>query len=106
MKLEVHERLMCLEMLPKEGDYAAMKAIRQAREIIGFTTDEKNFYQLKDVGGKIEWSTQAAADRVADIPMTEFITNLIRDNLAKLNHQHKLRDEHLSLYEKLIAMYK
>lgn len=106
MKLEVHERLMCLELLPKQGDYASMKAIRQAREIIGFTTEERQFYQLKDEGGQIHWSTQAAADRVADIPMTQFITDLIRDQLANMNKRKELRDEHISLYEKLIAMYK
>ena len=37
--------------------------------------------------------------------MGEWMTNIIRDNLRKLNEKHKLKEEYLSLYQKFIVAY-
>ena len=105
MKLEVHERIVLLELLPKEGDYAGMKAIRRAREMIGFTPEERDFFELRNDGGQIQWNTLRASEKIGDIPVDEYITNLIRDALSALNKKKGLEDKHMSLFEKFIVMY-
>ena len=44
MRLEVHERLALLTLLPSEGDYSALKTIRRAKEMLSFTPEEMEFY--------------------------------------------------------------
>ena len=45
MKLEVHERLALLTLFPKDGDYAALKTFRRAKEMLSFTPEEMKFYE-------------------------------------------------------------
>ena len=110
MKLEVHERIALLGLLPKEGDYAAMKTIRRAKEILSFTPEEIKFYELTSRPGpdgkpQTAWSTQKATEQVKDVPIDEYTTQLIRDSLADLNKKRKLTEEYMSLYEKFVVMY-
>ena len=110
MKLEVHEPITLLGLLPKEGDYSALKTIRRAREMIAFTPEEQEFYKLKNkigADGKptAEWSTERASQQIKDVPIDEFTTNIIRDKLAELNKKKKLTEQYISLYEKFVIMY-
>jgi len=110
MKLEVHERLSLMGILPKEGDYGALKTIRRAREMISFTPEELTFYQLKteikDGKPSTSWNSQKAKEQIKDIPIDEYTTSVIRDKLADLNKRGKLTDETFSLYEKFVIAYK
>lgn len=105
MLLEVHERLIILDLLPKEEDIAGMKAIRRAREAISFTPEEKAFYKLVTKDGRVEWDTARATEQIKDVPIDEYVTRKIQDALAHLNMEHKIREEHMSLYDKFIITY-
>ena len=107
MKLEVHERLALLQLLPASGDYAALKTIRRAKEMITFTPKELEFYGIKPgVGpdGKptTAWNSQKAKEQIKDIPIDEFTTNIIRTELAKLEMDKNLNEQTMSLYEKFV----
>lgn len=111
MKLEVHERLLLLSLLPKEGDYAALKTIRRARESLSFSPTEQKELEMKNditADGKpqVTWNSTKAAESVKDVPVDEYTTNVIRDALAELNKKKKLEDKHMSVYEKFIITYK
>jgi len=111
MKLQVHERLALLALLPKEGDYAALKTIRRAREMLSFTADEMKFYEITstvDAAGKPQahWSAKKDAEAILDAPVDEYTTNVIRDKLAALNKQKKLTEEYMSIYEKFVVDYR
>jgi len=110
MKLEVHERIALLSILPKEGDYAALKTIRRAREMISFTPEEIKFYELTNSIGEdgkpnTSWSAAKAQEQIKDVPVDEFTTNLIRTELSRMNDKKKLNEQFLSLYEKFVIMY-
>jgi hypothetical protein len=110
MKLEVHERLALLNILPKEGDYAALKTIRRNREGISFTPEEIAFYELvsqPNAAGTMQttWNSTRAAEKVKDVPLDEYTTNVIRDKLQEMSKKHKLTDEYFSLFEKFVVMY-
>ena len=111
MKLEVHERLALLTLLPAEGDYAALKVIRRAKEMISFTQEEVDFYEIKTVPGadgrpQMQWSTAKAAEAIKDVPVDEYIVNLIRDKLSDLNKKHKLTEQYMSVYDKFVVAYR
>jgi len=111
MKLDIPERLSLLELLPKEGDFAALTNIRRAREMISVTPEE-----LKEVGATTEvmsdgssrilYNPAKVAELIVDIPVDEYITNVIRDKLAELNRTKKLIDKYYSLFDKFIMTYK
>lgn len=110
MKLEVHERIALQTLLPKEGDYAALKQYRQAREMFAFTPEEMAFYELKTVFGpdgkpSTNWSMEKASQQVKDCPVTEFIMDVVRNSLSEMNRKKKLTENYLSLYEKFVVMY-
>lgn len=110
MRLEVHERLALLALLPKEGDYAALKTIRRAKEMISFTKDEMDFFEMKNVTGangvpQVNWNDNKAKEQVKDCPVDEYTTNVIRNKLAEMDREHKLTEEFMSLYEKFVVAY-
>lgn len=111
MKLEVHERILLLNLLPKEENYAGVVALRRAKEMLSFTPDEQVYYELKSVPGPdgkptVSWNAQKATSQVKDVPVDEYTTNVIRNELAKLDKTKKLTDQHISVYEKFVVMYK
>jgi hypothetical protein len=111
MVLEVHERLALLSLLPTKGDYAALKTIRRAKEMISFTAEELAFYEIANainpVNGKPQahWNTKKASEVVKDIPVDEYITNLVRDKLSEMNKKGELTEDFMSLYDKFVIIY-
>jgi hypothetical protein len=110
MKLEVHERIALLQILPKEGDYAALKTLRRAREMLSFTPEEIQLYEITSGIGpdgkpQTSWNSRKAAENIKECPVDEYTTNLIRDALQDLSKKRKLTDDQYSLYEKFIIMY-
>ncbi len=105
MKLEVHERMALLPLLPGEGTYSSLKAIRRAREMISFTPEEVKFYELTTADGTTQWNTAKANEQIADVPVEEYITNVIRDKLVEINRKEKLTEAQLSIYDKFVVLY-
>lgn len=110
MKLEVHERIALLQLLPTEGDYAGLKSIRRAREMLSFDQKEVDFYGITsgvgaDGKASTNWNPTRAMEQIKDVPVDEFITNLIRKILTDLEHKQKLTEQTISLYEKFVVMY-
>ena len=105
MKLEVHERFALLALLPKEGTYEALGAIRRARETISFTSDEVEFYEIKTVDGKIEWSTAKATEQIAEIPIEKYIMGILRTELSDISSKKKLTEAQMSIFDKFVVIY-
>jgi hypothetical protein len=111
MILDVHERLALLNMLPSEGNYAALKTIRRAREMLSFTPGEMKTLGMEtlntpDGKANVKWDPEKAGEVVRDCPIDEYTTNLFRAELAKLEDKDKLTDSTTSIYEKFVVMYK
>ena len=106
MLLEVQERLALMELLPREGDYAAIKELRKAREMINFTPEENELLKFEDKGGGIlVWDVAEGAEMVRDIPVSEWATNQIRQVLINLSNEQKLTESHFSIYEKFVRQF-
>ena len=110
MKLEVHERIALLQLLPTEDGYAGLKSLRRAREMISFDGDELEFYEITSGYGPdgkpfTNWSPTKAMEQVKDVPIDEYVTDIIRKALVSIEAKHDLTEQTMSLYEKFVVMY-
>jgi hypothetical protein len=110
MKLEVHERIALLQLLPAEGDYAGLKAIRRAKEMLSFNKDEIDFFEIvsgvnQEGQPYTNWNPTKAMEQIKDVPVDEYVTDLIRKTLSNLEAKGKLTEQTISLYEKFVVMY-
>ena len=53
----------------------------------------------------MQWNVAKAAEKIKDVPIDEYITHLFRDALARLSREGKLKEDHISLYEKFVVTY-
>ena len=100
MEFTVLERLVLLNVLPKEGNFTTLKLVRQLREALSFDELEHkklNFIQDKD---QVRWNE--SANVVKNFEVGETVMKMIADTLEKMDKEEKLRDEHFSLYEKFV----
>ncbi len=100
MLLSVFERVLLLNILPREGDFKTLKILRKLKDDLGFSEDELKALQFKQEGTKVEWRQEA--DTPKEVPVGEVAHGLIADILKKLDEQKKLQMEHMDLYEKFV----
>ena len=106
MILEVFERLALMELLPKEGDFAALKTIRRSRETIAFTAEEQKALAFENApNGTLVWDLEIAAEMQPDLPVDEWTSNKIREILINQSNEGKLKDQVFTLYEKFVIAY-
>jgi len=101
MKLGVFDRLILLNILPREGDFTTLKIVRTMREDLSFTEEEHKTLQFEQEEANIRWKTDAAVER--DINFGEKATDIIVGVLKKLNADKKLTEQHMGLYEKFVG---
>ena len=106
MILSVFERAVLMNVLPKEGNFTNLKALRVLKENLSLSEDENKIYQPQIIEGKFFWKTQDdegnPIPQNKEIEIGEIVTELIKKTLKNLNSQNKLKEEHISLYEKFI----
>ncbi len=101
MKLNTFERLILLNILPKEGDFTTLKIVRKLRESLSFSEAEHKALQFKQEGEQVKWLVEGEIEK--DIVIGEKATDIIVETLKKLDTAKKLKDEHYSLYEKFLG---
>ncbi len=78
-------------------------------EMLSPTPDEVESLKFEQnvVDGKVQfiWDTNIAQNMVRDIPVDEWTTHRIRNLLQKEEDAGKLKDRHVTLYEKFVIDY-
>ena len=105
MKLNVHERMILIPLLPEQESYAGMGEITSLKLILQLTGDEATELVTLHENGQQELDNVAAAAHVVEIPVSGWMTKVIRDILSKMNDHKKIRENQLSLYEKFCLDY-
>ena len=100
MELSVYNRLILLNILPKEGDFTTLKIVRKLREDLSFSEQEHATLQFKQDGGNVQWKQEG--DVAVEIPIGEKATDIIVEVLKKLDKEKKLTESHVDLYEKFV----
>lgn len=94
------ERIILLNVLPREGDFTTLKIIRKLREDLSFSEEEHKALQFKQEDGKVLWV--AEADIAKPVEIGEKAKEIIRNRFKELSEQKKLKEEHLPLYERFV----
>ncbi len=101
MELKVFDRLILLNILPREGDYLTLKIVRKLREDLSFSEGEHKSLQIRQEEGKVFWVQEA--DIPKDISIGEKVTDIIVETLKRLDKEKKLQIEHMAIYEKFLT---
>ncbi|MHC4752227.1 MAG: hypothetical protein ACYTFW_20435 [Planctomycetota bacterium] len=106
MRLSVPERLKLLELLPEKESYEGMMEVQRLGMTLSITGEEAEQIDVKPAeGGGIMWNQEKALGLIVDVPMGEFITNVIRVILREKSRERELEVTELTLYEKFIMDY-
>jgi hypothetical protein len=99
--LSVFERIVLINVLPREGDFRTLKILRELREALAFSEEENAALQFQTGSeGLVRW--QAEADVPKDVPIGEIAHGVIVDTLRRLDASKKLKEEHMGLYERFV----
>lgn len=101
MKLNVKDRILLLNVLPKEGNFVTLKITRKLEESLSFAEEEVKKYQFVTKENRVTWDLNA--EQESDIEIGEKATDIIVDALKKLNEGNKLTNEYLDVYEKFVG---
>jgi len=101
MILTVFDRLILLNVLPKEGDITSLKIVRGLREDLSFSEDEHKELELRYEGGNVFWKEDVNISK--DINIGERAKDIIAGAFKTLNKNKKLTEQHLDLYERFVG---
>jgi hypothetical protein len=101
MLLSVFERLVLLNIMPKEGDITTIKIIGKLKDNLSFSEDEHKALELKNDNGQIAWKQEA--DIPKEIEIGEKALDIISDALKKLNKEKKLTEAHIPIYDRFVS---
>lgn len=101
MELKTFERLILLNILPKEGDITTLRIVRKLRDDLSFSEEEHAALQFRnEPEGRILWLEEK--DVPKEVAIGEKAHDIIAATLKKLNEQKKLQDAHIPLYERFV----
>ena len=109
MKLNILDRIMLSNILPKEGTFANLRLLRIVKEEISFNEEENKQLNFRQEGPQLMWESKIVDGKQVDMfPERDFrigdvVIKLIRTELESLNSQAKLTEQHFSIYEKFVA---
>jgi hypothetical protein len=94
----IRERLLLFQsgLLPKEGDFTTLKALRVLKEELSIDQEEQTNVEFKTENGMHLWNPDKEVE--IDIEIIDDIDKAIRDELTKLNKDKKLPEGLFDLY--------
>ena len=99
-KLNIGERLMVMSILPKEGDFVTLRAIRDMVAKIGLSAKDMETYDVTQKEGVTRWNKEGL--KLAEIDFEVFELEIITSTLKKLNEDKKLTPQLFDVYEKFM----
>ena len=101
-KFNLHERLVFLNLLPKQENFSTLRILRKVNKELGINEEEYKKYNIKQLeNGQISFDPIKSQEE-NEFEIGEIATQLVKTALEKLDKEKKLTDEHVSIYEKLI----
>jgi len=102
LSLKLLERLLCLELMPKNDGFVGLKSIRKAKETLSLTADEEELHGYVFKDGHATWEPDHALEE-KEFELEEYVVSKIKEALMELNSSKKLEEFHVSLYEKIVG---
>lgn len=101
MKLNVAERVALLQILPAEGDFTALKVLRDLQGKLGFSEEDHKKFRIVRTADRVSWNPEEGAKEV-EIELGDKAKEIVKDALLELDKNKKLRPEHFTVYEKFV----
>lgn len=106
LKLTVRQRIDLQGVLPRQGNFTAIKMIRETRESLSFSEEEHKQIELQyHANGNVGWDAKKAKSLVKTIKIPATICSMLKASLKELDKQEKLVEEHIELYEMFVNAY-
>lgn len=107
MEFTVFDRIMILSALPIEGDFTMLKTLRELREDLSFTNEERMSTGMKFDSETKDYSWNGGTKLVKKVELDENMVELVKSSLKrallKLNGLKKAKLEHLAVAEKFFT---
>jgi len=100
MKLNLQERFVLLQVLPKEGNFMTLKIVRDLQDSLSPSEEELKECGVTQKEEQITWNEKGREEK--EIKIGEKATDIIVEALDKLDKENKLSTQHMTLYEKFI----
>ena len=98
MILNVGERLLALQILPREGNFLTLAVKRELISKLGITPEDIANNDIVEKDGQISLGKNIENEfKLSDVECT-----LIKNQLKELNDHEKLVSEMMTLYEKFV----
>jgi hypothetical protein len=98
-KLNCGERLIILNVMPKEGNFITLRMIRNLVQKLGLTAEEIVNFQVEEApGGQVRWGPMGAIEKEFEFAQAE--VDLIKKQLKKMDDDGKLTNDTFTVYEK------
>lgn len=101
MELTITDRLVLLQVLPKEGDIITIKIIKDLIDSLSFSEKELKDYSITIQDNAVNWDEKKAQNKKVEIGPKAL--SVIVSELEKLNSEKKLTIEHLPVYDKFLG---
>ena len=99
MRLTIKERLILLNVLPREGDITSLRIVRQLRESLSFSEGDHERLGIKlGEEGKITWREDVPQE--SEVEVGRKAADLIEVALRDLDKQKKLTEDYLTVWDK------
>lgn len=99
LKLNVKDRILALNILPKQGNMVEMIAADSLNKKIGLTSDELDFYEVTAGNGTVSWNLEK--DMEVDIEINHAETAVLKAVLKSNDEAGTIPFEALSVYRKI-----
>lgn len=100
IRMTVAERLLLLQVLPREGSLTTLRMVRAFRENLSFSAEEHEVLKFREADGRIEWDALNAP--VKFVRVLDPVMKLILDAFKALDAAGKLNLDMLPIYERFL----
>ena len=101
MKLNLMERLVVLQILPQEGNFATLKIVRKLQETLSPSEEEFKEFEIKQDGDQVRWNPKGLEER--EIELGDKAKEIVAEALKKLDKDNKLTPQLMLVYEKFVV---
>jgi len=98
MKLSILDRLVLLNVLPKEGQVTTLKIVRKLQEDLSFSEEEHKRLNFRQEEDRLVWNDEEDKE----IEIGERATDIIKSALRTLNDQGKLHIDAVDIYDRFM----
>jgi len=100
LTLSVVDRVILLNVLPKEGNMVTLLALRQLKEDLVFSEAESAKLDVKMEDGNLFWNKEEEQGKI--IEMGSSMRQLVVDAFTKMDQEKTLNEAMIDTYQKFI----